>query len=81
MSDPDPAWERVLAALDASGVPYEAMPCDPAFADTAAFCERYGVPPAESANTILVATRQEPKAWAAGASRSRRRRRRRIRRG
>lgn len=62
---PDAAWERVRQTLDRMGLPYEAMPCDPDFADTAAFCERYGVPPAESANTILVATRQEPKAWAA----------------
>jgi prolyl-tRNA editing enzyme YbaK/EbsC (Cys-tRNA(Pro) deacylase) len=28
---------------------------DPALADTAAFCERYGVPPAASANCVVVA--------------------------
>lgn len=61
----DPGWQRVREALDALGVSYEAMPCDPAFADTAAFCARYGIPPEESANTILVASRQEPKRWAA----------------
>jgi prolyl-tRNA editing enzyme YbaK/EbsC (Cys-tRNA(Pro) deacylase) len=65
MADADEAWDRVRSTLEAAGVSYEAMPCDPAFADTAAFCERYGVPPSESANTILVATRGEPKAWAA----------------
>jgi prolyl-tRNA editing enzyme YbaK/EbsC (Cys-tRNA(Pro) deacylase) len=59
------AWERVREYLDAAGVPYEPMPCDPAFADTALFCERYGISPSESANTILVATKGEPKAWAA----------------
>ena len=32
---------RVIAALDATGVAYELVPCDPAFADTAEFCERY----------------------------------------
>jgi prolyl-tRNA editing enzyme YbaK/EbsC (Cys-tRNA(Pro) deacylase) len=32
----------------------EVMPCDPALADTAAFCAAYGVDPADSANTILV---------------------------
>ena len=64
-SAPDDAWERVRQTLDGLGIPYEAMPCDPDFADTAAFCERYGIAPAESANTILVATRQEPKSWAA----------------
>jgi len=62
---PDAAWEGVRGELARLGLPYEAMPCDPAFADTAAFCERYGIPPSESANTILVATRQEPRAWAA----------------
>lgn len=62
---PADAWERVRQTLDRLGFPYEAMACDPDFADTAAFCERYGIAPAESANTILVATRQEPKSWAA----------------
>ena len=61
----DPAWERVRAALQDLQIPFEAMPCDPDFADTAAFCERYGVPAGESANTILVASRQEPRRWAA----------------
>lgn len=59
------AWARVRQTLDGAGVPYAAIPCDQAFADTALFCEKYGIPPSESANTILVATRQEPKAWAA----------------
>ncbi len=34
------------------------MPCDPDLADTAAFCEHYGVDPAESANAILVDSRK-----------------------
>jgi prolyl-tRNA editing enzyme YbaK/EbsC (Cys-tRNA(Pro) deacylase) len=54
----------VRAALDRAGARYEVMPCDPAFADTAAFCERYGIDPADSANAILVATRREPKVHA-----------------
>lgn len=62
---PDPIAARVLAALDAAGVVYEVVPCDPEFADTAAFCERYGVPLERSANTILVASRAEPKRFAA----------------
>ncbi|MDQ6892974.1 MAG: hypothetical protein M3167_09880 [Acidobacteriota bacterium] len=61
----DPAWDRVRGALEALAIPFEAMPCDPDFADTAAFCERYGIPAQESANTILVASRQEPRRWAA----------------
>ncbi len=46
-----------LAAL---GVEHETLACDPDFADTAAFCARYGVPPEQSANTIVVAARKEP---------------------
>src|SRR5215472_18556283 len=54
----------VRTALDAAGARYEVLPCDPAFADTAAFCERYGIDPADSANAILVASRKEPKKYA-----------------
>jgi prolyl-tRNA editing enzyme YbaK/EbsC (Cys-tRNA(Pro) deacylase) len=57
--------EAVLAAADACGVPYEALPCDPAFADTAAFCARYGIDPADSANTIVVASKGDPRRYAA----------------
>jgi prolyl-tRNA editing enzyme YbaK/EbsC (Cys-tRNA(Pro) deacylase) len=46
---------RVRAALDAVGAAYEVLDCDPDLADTAAFCEHYGVPVEASANTILVA--------------------------
>jgi prolyl-tRNA editing enzyme YbaK/EbsC (Cys-tRNA(Pro) deacylase) len=42
------------------GVEHETLPCDPDFADTAAFCARYGVAPEQSANTIVVAARKEP---------------------
>ncbi len=35
---------------------------DPATADTAAFCERYGVAPAESANCVVVAGRRDGQA-------------------
>jgi prolyl-tRNA editing enzyme YbaK/EbsC (Cys-tRNA(Pro) deacylase) len=51
----------VRAALEALGVPHEIIPIDPAFADTAAFCATYGYPPEHSANTIVVASRKEPK--------------------
>ena len=61
----DPAYDLVGAAVDALAVVFERMPCDLEFADTAAFCERYGIAPQESANTILVASRQEPRRWAA----------------
>jgi prolyl-tRNA editing enzyme YbaK/EbsC (Cys-tRNA(Pro) deacylase) len=46
---------QVREALDDAGVAYEVLECDPGLADTAAFCEHYGVPVEQSANTILVA--------------------------
>ena len=51
----------VRAALERAGVPYELLACDPDFADTARFCERYGVAPEDSANTIVVAAKGEPR--------------------
>jgi prolyl-tRNA editing enzyme YbaK/EbsC (Cys-tRNA(Pro) deacylase) len=51
---PDPAHTAVLAHLEAIGAQFEVMPCDPALADTAAFCAAYGYAPDDSANTILV---------------------------
>ena len=57
--------EDVLSALDAAGVPYDVVPCDPALADTAAFCEHYGYAPEDSANTIVVASKREPKKYVA----------------
>jgi prolyl-tRNA editing enzyme YbaK/EbsC (Cys-tRNA(Pro) deacylase) len=56
---------RVLRSLDLTGVPYEVVRIDPAFADTAAFCEKYGYPAEKSANTIIVASKKEPKQYAA----------------
>jgi len=65
MLDTELLEQRVRRALDDTGVAYEAMACDPDFADTAAFCERYGVDPADSANTIVVASKKQPKRFAA----------------
>ena len=55
----------VRAAVEEAGVPYEVMPCDPDFADTAAFCERYRVAPGQSANTIVVASKRGEKRYVA----------------
>ena len=52
-------------ALEAATDAFEILPCDPALADTAAFCAHYGVDPAESANTIVVASKKEPRRYAA----------------
>jgi len=51
----DDPGARVRAALDDLGADHEVLDCDPELADTAAFCEHYGVAPERSANTILVA--------------------------
>lgn len=65
MGDGGEIAQRVIRVLDGLGVPWELIPIDPAFADTAAFCERYGVPPEHAANTLVVASKQEPKQYAA----------------
>ena len=65
MSETEAIEQSVRAVLDGLGAAYEVIPCDPALADTAAFCAHYGVAPSESANTIVVASRREPKVYAA----------------
>jgi prolyl-tRNA editing enzyme YbaK/EbsC (Cys-tRNA(Pro) deacylase) len=64
MSSPDPG-SLVASALAHLGVAHTVMPCDPAAADTAVFCERYGIAPEDSANTILVAIKREPRRYVA----------------
>ncbi len=51
---------RVLDSAAATGVPFESIPCDPALADTADFCARYGYRLDQSANAIVVASRKPP---------------------
>lgn len=53
-----PAAPEVIADLESKGIVFEVMGCDPELADTAAFCEAYGVPLQRSANAILVASRK-----------------------
>lgn len=48
----------MISALEAAGATYEAFDIDPEFADTAAFCARYGFGLEESANAILVASKK-----------------------
>lgn len=56
---------RIAASLAALSLPYEVMTIDPDFAGTARFCERYGIPLENSANTIIVASKKEPKQYGA----------------
>lgn len=61
-TDPDrDALERALAGRGA----YELFPCDPALADTAAFCAAYGFDLEDSANTIVVVGKADPPVYAA----------------
>ena len=61
---PDPDRARLEAALEGHGE-YELFPCDPALADTAAFCAAYGFAPEDSANTIVVIGKATPPVYAA----------------
>jgi prolyl-tRNA editing enzyme YbaK/EbsC (Cys-tRNA(Pro) deacylase) len=56
-----PSVAAALAALDGKIDTAEVgvAEIDPDLADTAAFCERYGVPPDESANCVVVAGRRD----------------------
>ena len=65
---PDPASSATASVLEtvaALGVPHEVIEIDPALADTAAFCEHYGFPMEQSGNTIVVASKKEPKVYVA----------------
>jgi prolyl-tRNA editing enzyme YbaK/EbsC (Cys-tRNA(Pro) deacylase) len=55
----------VTASLGAVATPFELIACDPEFADTAAFCDRYGYPLSKSANTLVVVSRRGPDVVAA----------------
>jgi prolyl-tRNA editing enzyme YbaK/EbsC (Cys-tRNA(Pro) deacylase) len=57
--------QQVRHVLDGLEVPYEVIPIDADYADTAAFCERYGFPADHSVNTIIVGSKKEPKQYCA----------------
>ena len=62
MANPD---QKVLEALQKIGIPYELIEIDPESSDTQAFCERYGYPPEQTCNTILVTSKKGAKMYAA----------------
>ncbi|HEU0235960.1 MAG TPA: YbaK/EbsC family protein [Candidatus Limnocylindrales bacterium] len=64
-SAPDADRAVLERALEGLGVEYELFPCDPALADTAAFCAAYGFSPEDSANTIVVIGKSSPPRYAA----------------
>lgn len=56
---------KITDAIDALGVAYERITIDPAYADTAVFCEHYGYSLEQSGNTIVVASKKAPKQFVA----------------
>jgi len=56
--------DRLEAVLAGLGQPFELFPCDPALADTAQFCAAYGFELGDSANTIVVVGKAEPRRYA-----------------
>jgi prolyl-tRNA editing enzyme YbaK/EbsC (Cys-tRNA(Pro) deacylase) len=65
LTEADAARGWLDGHLAGLGVPYELFRCDPALADTAAFCAAYGFSPDESANTIVVIGKSNPPVYAA----------------
>jgi prolyl-tRNA editing enzyme YbaK/EbsC (Cys-tRNA(Pro) deacylase) len=66
LANHDPAGRDWLVRhLEPLGVDYELFACDPALADTAAFCAAYGFDPEDSANTIVVIGKSDPPRYAA----------------
>lgn len=65
MSPPSDIEARVRAALAASGLPYDTIEIEPEYADTAAFCARYGVALERSGNCIVVASKKPAGKYAA----------------
>src|ERR1700741_85190 len=61
---PDADRDALEAALVGLGA-FELFACDPALADTAAFCAAYGFALEDSANTIVVVGKSNPPVYAA----------------
>ena len=57
--------QLVAGQLESLDFPFEVVPIDPEYADTAAFCEEYGYPEDQSANTIIVASKRGEKKFVA----------------
>ena len=65
MTGRSPAEDAVVAAVKNLGMPFETIDIDPEFADTRAFCDKYGYPLEQSCNTLIVASKKEPKKFVA----------------
>ncbi len=61
---------KVTSFLDTTKFSYEVINIDPEFADTIMFCEKYGFPLENSANTIIVGSKKKPKIFTASVVRA-----------
>src|ERR1051325_1088277 len=52
--------DRVRETLNAHGLAYEVLACEPELADTAQFCEHYGIAQTEACNAIVVVLKTDP---------------------
>jgi prolyl-tRNA editing enzyme YbaK/EbsC (Cys-tRNA(Pro) deacylase) len=57
--------DNVRAALDANGLDYDVLACEPHLADTAEFCEHYGFTPDMTLNAIIVVLKTNPRGYVA----------------
>ena len=64
MEGRDPVERAVIGDLERWEARFEAFPIDPDYADTAAFCDKYGYSGDESANAILIASKKPEGAYA-----------------
>src|ERR1700741_1898941 len=57
---------RVREALERADITEkEVLPCEPELADTAEFCNHYGIPAEEACNAILVVLKTTPRRYVA----------------
>ena len=52
--------DRVRETLNSHGLVYEVLECAPELADTAQFCEHYGIAATEACNAIVVVLKTDP---------------------
>jgi len=64
-SSSNDAASLALTALAGFGIEHEVLDCDPELADTATFCEHYGIALSVSANVIIAAGKSNPRQYAA----------------
>ena len=57
--------DHLVSSLAKLGTEFEVIPCDPELADTAEFCAAYGYDLEDSANTILVVGKRDPRVYVA----------------